>query len=311
MDAGEIGPRWNPGHGHADFLAVEVDVDGHRFIVDPGTSQYSTGPQRMYERSAAGHNGPRYLDVEPVEYSGCFKVGKLASAAPIAATVLEDLPTESIGGTITTPAGLCIRVICALNGGLLIVDRWNSSDTPGATTLLIPNDWRLDTDRRRTVRAAQEGAQTAITVYEGAIDGIEERTWSRRYLQPEQATAVTLAPTRVPSGARCWCSVSASASSMTCLRSAHAWKHFSVHTGPRSLREGGSTMLKNQKDASIETLRGLACILLVAFHVIGENRHGGLHVPDDSTFRWYADSFAYLRMPCSPSYPVTSTPYVR
>ncbi|BBZ34904.1 acyltransferase family protein [Mycolicibacterium confluentis] len=56
-------------------------------------------------------------------------------------------------------------------------------------------------------------------------------------------------------------------------------------------------MLKNQKDASIETLRGLACILLVAFHVIGENRHGGLHVPDDSTFRWYADSFAYLRMP--------------
>ena len=201
MDAGEIGPRWNPGHGHADFLAVEVDVNGHRFLVDPGTSQYSTGPQRMYERSAAGHNGPRYLDVEPVEYSGCFKVGKLAFAAPIAATVLADLPTESIGGTLTTPAGLCARVICALDGGgLLIVDRWNSSDTPGATTLLIPNDWRLDTDRKRTVRAAQEGAETAITVYEGAIGGIEDRTWSRRYLQPEQATAVTLAPTRVPSG---------------------------------------------------------------------------------------------------------------
>lgn len=56
-------------------------------------------------------------------------------------------------------------------------------------------------------------------------------------------------------------------------------------------------MLRNRKDLSIETLRGLACVLLVAFHVIGENRHGGLHVPDDSTFRWYADSFAYLRMP--------------
>jgi glucan biosynthesis protein C len=56
-------------------------------------------------------------------------------------------------------------------------------------------------------------------------------------------------------------------------------------------------VLKSHKDASIETLRGLACILLVAFHVIGEDNASGLHVADDSALRWYADSFAYLRMP--------------
>jgi peptidoglycan/LPS O-acetylase OafA/YrhL len=54
---------------------------------------------------------------------------------------------------------------------------------------------------------------------------------------------------------------------------------------------------KAEKDASIETLRGLACVLLVMAHVIGENALGGLRVPHDSIFRWYVDSFAYLRMP--------------
>ncbi len=54
---------------------------------------------------------------------------------------------------------------------------------------------------------------------------------------------------------------------------------------------------KTEKDTSIEALRGLACVLLVMAHVIGENAAGGLRVPDDSIFRWYVDSFAYIRMP--------------
>ena len=48
FDAGPIGPHWNPGHGHADFLSVEIDIQGRRFIVDPGTYQYSTGPRRHF-----------------------------------------------------------------------------------------------------------------------------------------------------------------------------------------------------------------------------------------------------------------------
>ncbi|AKS35412.1 heparinase II/III family protein [Mycolicibacterium goodii] len=201
LDAGEIGPRWNPGHGHADFLAIEVDVDGNRLIVDPGTSQYSTGPQRIYERSAASHNGPRFRDVEPVEYAGCFKVGKLNHAAPIPEAVQAQLPVESIGGTISTTAGTCTRIVSALaGGGLLIVDMWRSGRSPGATTLLIPSDWRIETYHSTTVRARLNGTETAITVYEGAIDSIDEKTWSRRYMRPEPATAVMLVPARAAGG---------------------------------------------------------------------------------------------------------------
>jgi peptidoglycan/LPS O-acetylase OafA/YrhL len=47
----------------------------------------------------------------------------------------------------------------------------------------------------------------------------------------------------------------------------------------------------------VETLRGLACFLLVAFHVIGNDPAHGLHLPDDHPLHIVNDVFADLRMP--------------
>ena len=47
----------------------------------------------------------------------------------------------------------------------------------------------------------------------------------------------------------------------------------------------------------IQTLRGIACLLLVAFHVIGNHPTSGLHVDDDSFYRFFANLFKYVRMP--------------
>lgn len=46
----------------------------------------------------------------------------------------------------------------------------------------------------------------------------------------------------------------------------------------------------------IETLRGLACLLLVAYHVVGADVGFGLQVADGPV-RWINDGLAYLRMP--------------
>ncbi len=46
----------------------------------------------------------------------------------------------------------------------------------------------------------------------------------------------------------------------------------------------------------IETLRGLACVLLVLYHVIGADPGNGLRVADGPV-RWLNDGLAYLRMP--------------
>lgn len=47
----------------------------------------------------------------------------------------------------------------------------------------------------------------------------------------------------------------------------------------------------------VDTIRGLACVLLVVWHVIGSGSSGGLHVPDDSGWRFCADLLIYFRMP--------------
>ncbi len=54
---------------------------------------------------------------------------------------------------------------------------------------------------------------------------------------------------------------------------------------------------KPPKDLSIQALRGLAVILMVAGHVIGSSASRGLQVSDDSWWRYYFLAFEDIRMP--------------
>lgn len=54
---------------------------------------------------------------------------------------------------------------------------------------------------------------------------------------------------------------------------------------------------RSKKSIEIETLRGIACILLVAYHVIGGDPYSGLRVEDDTAWRFFNDMCAYIRMP--------------
>lgn len=51
------------------------------------------------------------------------------------------------------------------------------------------------------------------------------------------------------------------------------------------------------KDLTIETLRGLAILLVVVGHVIGDSATSGLRVADDSPYRYFYESLRLLRMP--------------
>lgn len=53
----------------------------------------------------------------------------------------------------------------------------------------------------------------------------------------------------------------------------------------------------NARDTRVDTLRGIACLLLVAYHVIGGEEGRGLDVSSGSFLVWFSDSMAYLRMP--------------
>ncbi len=56
IDAGPIGPDYQPGHAHSDTLSFELSIEGHRVVVDSGCFQYEDGPIRRYNRGNAGHN---------------------------------------------------------------------------------------------------------------------------------------------------------------------------------------------------------------------------------------------------------------
>ena len=47
---------------------------------------------------------------------------------------------------------------------------------------------------------------------------------------------------------------------------------------------------------SIDSVRGLACLLLVGWHVFGDGAHDGLHI-GDGTLRNFADAMSLIRMP--------------
>ncbi|MEZ6187399.1 MAG: acyltransferase [Planctomycetota bacterium] len=55
--------------------------------------------------------------------------------------------------------------------------------------------------------------------------------------------------------------------------------------------------MPKRKDQSIETLRGLAIILMVAGHVIGDKATNGMKVAADSEFRHFYYSLQFFRMP--------------
>ncbi len=55
-------------------------------------------------------------------------------------------------------------------------------------------------------------------------------------------------------------------------------------------------MTTRARNLKIETLRGLACLLLVAYHAVGDDVRG-LRLPPDAWLRWLSDTFVYLRMP--------------
>ncbi|MCP4277873.1 MAG: heparinase, partial [Gammaproteobacteria bacterium] len=56
IDCGDIGPDYQPGHTHCDFLSFELILEDEPVIVDSGVYEYQPGAMRDYVRSTAAHN---------------------------------------------------------------------------------------------------------------------------------------------------------------------------------------------------------------------------------------------------------------
>lgn len=78
IDAGNIGPDYQPGHAHADTFSFELSIKGERVIVDSGTSCYGTGRERLRQRSTAAHNTIMVDNTDSSQVWGGFRVAQRA-----------------------------------------------------------------------------------------------------------------------------------------------------------------------------------------------------------------------------------------
>jgi len=77
-DLAAIGPDYLPGHGHADTLSFELSLDGHRLLVNGGTSVYGTGAERQRQRSTAAHTALSIGGHNSSDVWAGFRVGRRA-----------------------------------------------------------------------------------------------------------------------------------------------------------------------------------------------------------------------------------------
>lgn len=78
VDAGGVGPEFNPAHCHSDILSVVAAFRGIIIIQDPGVLHYSANDERAYLRSAKAHNGPCLADRDHTEIIRSFRIGTAA-----------------------------------------------------------------------------------------------------------------------------------------------------------------------------------------------------------------------------------------
>ncbi len=67
VDAGAVGPDYQPGHAHADYLTLEWSIAGKRFLTDTGILNYEVGRDRTYDRSTRAHNTVTWNDQDSCE----------------------------------------------------------------------------------------------------------------------------------------------------------------------------------------------------------------------------------------------------
>ncbi len=74
FDAGPMGPRHLPGHGHADALSVSLFARGRWLIVDPGVYSYHDAAWRDRFRATSSHNTVTVDGKDQCVFWGPFRV---------------------------------------------------------------------------------------------------------------------------------------------------------------------------------------------------------------------------------------------
>lgn len=168
MDAGEIGPSYQPGHAHADFLAVELSLAGRRFVVDGGNHGYVEGERREWARSARGHSTVFVDGEEPLELWASFRVGRRGAPVDVRHEVegpaRHRFTAAHTGYEHLSGCPRPRRELCWDAAGLVRIEDSVAATRARACTsqLRIAGDWEPEAVGDDRVRFRQGGAEVWV-----------------------------------------------------------------------------------------------------------------------------------------------------
>lgn len=191
FDAGPIGPNANPGHGHPDFLSIELTIGAERLLVDPGTSNYSAGKERARDRSWDQHNGPAIGGGAPVEFLGSFKVGRRTAAKLEMAKEIDGV--QHAAGSLSF-AGVKVSRKVTLSGAMLTLhDRWERGEGERLSRFLVPSEWRVSASDDDAVTLTRAGSSVRISVADASLT-VGASSWTCRYNEHFPAHEIVVRP---------------------------------------------------------------------------------------------------------------------
>ena len=85
VDAGQTGPKYNPGHAHCDAMSYELFCNGEPVVVNCGTYGYQC-KERSFFRSTGAHNTVMVNDTEQCQYWSIFRLAKRSHVRVLSVT---------------------------------------------------------------------------------------------------------------------------------------------------------------------------------------------------------------------------------
>ena len=177
FDVGPVGPDYQPGHAHADTLAIECSYAGIRLFVDPGCFAYDNDERRRYDRSTAAHNTVCIDKTDSSEVWHIFRVGR--RARPVDVKVQAGRAESRASGAHTGYDHLPgrprhQRELMVDDRRFTIIDRIVGSGRhliqggftlePSWNVTLGPGGWELESDGPRFLWRIMSGNELALSV---------------------------------------------------------------------------------------------------------------------------------------------------
>lgn len=186
IDAGPLGPSYQPGHAHCDMLSFELDVEGRPVIVDAGLHGYEGDPYREYVRSTRAHNTVAINGRDQHEMWGSFRVARRGEIIDVAAEANADGGFEFSGVCRHYHDRRAVhrRSMASSDHGLTVIDRVDGDQSDSLSSWLhLHPDFRLERSGHGFTAVAHDSAGFSLDI---ELFGVDETLVWRGERNPEQ-----------------------------------------------------------------------------------------------------------------------------